>query len=453
MLNFNQDDFTPPISKFEAMLKTNQVLFFDAQEFEGIVQYYIDYGKLNLADRALEIGINQHPTNGELLLLKSEILIFEGEFKKSLEVIKIAEKFIPQHEEIFLQKATIASKSKQHYQAIEFLNKALDFSEDQNEIWALLGMEYLILEDFQSAKYYFQLCLKDDILDYQSLYNLLYAYDQLNDSNGAINTLNSILEKDPYSEVAWHQLGKIYFSQNKFKEAIAAFEFAIISDDKFSGAYIEIGKIQEKLRKYNLAIENYHIALQINDPSAFVYYKIAKCHELLSNHTLFIDFINKAIKVDPTFEKGWISIIKFFILKKDYKNALKYGFKAIESNGDSSFILSLIGDILFLTKKYSDAVIYFENIIEINKNYTDKKVWINLIDCLIILYKLNRARVIIDMALEYLTSSTEILFRLAIIELKLGNNKLAEKHLKLIDKSTINNLLKNDLYYTYRNIV
>ena len=28
------------------MLKTNQVLFFDAQEFEGIVQYYIDYGEL-----------------------------------------------------------------------------------------------------------------------------------------------------------------------------------------------------------------------------------------------------------------------------------------------------------------------------------------------------------------------------------------------------------------------
>ena len=73
---------------------------------------------------------------------------------------------------------------------------------------------------------------------------------------------------------------------------------------------------------------------------------------------------------------------------------------------------------LFLTKKYSDAVIYFENIIEINKSYTDKKVWINLIDCLIILYKLNRARVIIDMALEYLKSSSEILFRLVIIELK-----------------------------------
>jgi hypothetical protein len=57
------------------------------------------------------------------------------------------------------------------------------------------------------------------------------------------------------------------------------------------------------------------------------------------------------------------------------------------------------------------------------------------------------------MALEYLTSSSEILFRLAIIELKLGNNKLAKKYLKLIDKSTINNLLKNDLYSTYRNIV
>ena len=108
MLNYNQDDFAAPISKFEAMLKTNQVLFFDAQEFESIVQYYIDFGKLSLADRAIEIGMNQHPGNGELLLLKSEILIFEGEYKKSLEIIETVEQLIPQHEEIFLQKATIA---------------------------------------------------------------------------------------------------------------------------------------------------------------------------------------------------------------------------------------------------------------------------------------------------------------------------------------------------------
>ena len=49
MLNYNHDDHVAPISKFEAMLRTNEVLFFDAQEFESIVHHYIEFGKLNLA--------------------------------------------------------------------------------------------------------------------------------------------------------------------------------------------------------------------------------------------------------------------------------------------------------------------------------------------------------------------------------------------------------------------
>ena len=451
MLNFNSDDFIAPISKFEAMLKTNKVLFFDAQEFESIVQYYIDYGKLNLADRALEIGMNQHPGNGELLLLKSEILILEGDFKKSLEIIEIAEKIIPQHEEIFLQKATIASKSKQHSEAINFLNKALDLTEDPLEIWGLLGMEFLILENFNSAKHYFQLCLNEDPLDYQSLYNLLHSFDQLNDSSGAIETLNSILEKDPYCEIAWHQLGKIYCNLKKYKEAISSFEFAIISDDKFTGAYIEIGKILEKTGKLNMAIDNYHIALQINDPSAFVLYRIANCYKKLASNDLSIQYYKKAINTDPTFEKGWIAIIDYYYVNSDFNSALVFAQNALESNGDNSTIIEKLGQVLFKLKKYNDAAFYFKNIIEMGD--CKKGIWNHLLDCLIKLYKFNQAKKIINEALEIFSNSSEIIFRLAIIEIMLGNFILAKKYLSSINKNDLDELFKNNLYSNLRNTI
>ena len=37
------------LSKFESMLKTNSVYFFDSLEFEEIIHYYIDSGKIALA--------------------------------------------------------------------------------------------------------------------------------------------------------------------------------------------------------------------------------------------------------------------------------------------------------------------------------------------------------------------------------------------------------------------
>ena len=288
------------------MLKTNELLFFDAQEFEGIVQHYIDYGKLNLADRALEIGMDQHPNNGELILLKSEILIFEGDFKQSLELLDLAEKLSPQHEEVFIQKATIASKSKKHKEAIKLLELAMKFSDDLSEIWGLIGMEHLLIKDFKSAKYYFKLCLKKDPLDYQALYNLLHIFEQLSEENESIGFLNKILEKNPYCEVAWHQLGKLYFKKGNYKEAISAFDFAIISDDSFVGAYLEMAKILEKLNRVNEAIEKYELSIGINQPTSFALFRIGKCHHKLGNNDLALSYFIQTIEEDPIHHKAWM---------------------------------------------------------------------------------------------------------------------------------------------------
>ena len=451
MLNFDKENFAVPVEKFEKMLKTNQVLFFDAQEFEGIVQYYIDYGELNLADRALEIGMDQHPNNGELILLKSEILIFEGDYKKSLKLLELAEKLSPQHEEIFIQKATIASKSKKHTEAIKFLEIALKFSNDLSEIWNLIGMEYLFVKNFNSAKYYFKLCIEKDPNDYQALYNLLHIFEQLSEEDESINFLNSILEKNPYCEVAWHQLGKIYLKKGNHKEAISAFDFAIISDDSFTGAYIEKGKILETIGKLNSAIENYHIANEINDPSAFVYHRIASCHKALGNKDLSLLYFKKTILIEPNFEKGWTEIIEFYCQNSDYTNALHYSKKAIESNGDNPFFSNKAGELLMKKGDFSDAIFYFET--SINLGYVEIDVWTDLLDCLIKLYRFNQAKNIIYRALRIFKNSPFIIFRLGIIEIKLGNSNIALKHLKSIDPKVLNKLLKNKLYSDLSSII
>ncbi len=451
MLNFDQENFAVPVEKFEKMLKTNQVLFFDAQEFEGIVQYYIDYGELNLADRALEIGMNQHPDNGELILLKSEILIFEGDYKKSLELLEIAEKLSPEHEEIFIQKATIASKSKNHREAIKLLEIALKFSSDLSEIWNLIGMEYLFIKNYKSAKYYFRLCLEKDPSDYQALYNLLHIFEQLSEENESINFLNSILEKNPYCEVAWHQLGKTYLKKGNHKEAISAFDFAIISDDSFTGAYIEKGKILEKIGKLNSAIENYYIATEINDPSAYVYHRIASCHKALGNKDLSLLYFKKTISIEPNYEKGWTEIIEFYCQDCDYVNALRYSKKALESNGDNPFFSTKVGQLLMKKGNFSDAIFYFETSIDLGNAKIN--VWTDLLDCLIKLYRFDQAKKIIYKALSIFKNSPFIIFRLGIIQIKLGNSNIASKHLKSIDHKVLNKLLKNELYSELSSII
>ena len=104
------NNFDSPVNKFEQMLKTNSTLFFDVQDFENIIHHYIDSGEINLAKKAVSIGLNQHNNNIQLTLLKSELLILDGDIDNSYSLLKEIESIEPNNQEVLIQKATIYSK-------------------------------------------------------------------------------------------------------------------------------------------------------------------------------------------------------------------------------------------------------------------------------------------------------------------------------------------------------
>ena len=225
------------------MLKTNTVFYFDSSDFINISHHFIDQANFLLAKKAIKMGLEQHPNNIDLMLLKSELLIFNSKYEDAYKILNFVEEIDPENREVYLQKATIYSKNNLSEEAIEILKSALSFIDDKLEIWNMIALEFLLLEDFESAIPFFKKCLDYDNEDYQSLYNLIFCYENIGMIDESIGELSSVLEKRPYSKIAWHQLGKIYNKQGKFKESISAFDFAIISDDQFVSAYIELSLI------------------------------------------------------------------------------------------------------------------------------------------------------------------------------------------------------------------
>tara|TARA_B100001057_G_scaffold131988_1_gene131302 strand:- start:1745 stop:3097 length:1353 start_codon:yes stop_codon:yes gene_type:complete len=428
------EDANPSLTKFEQMLKTNQVLFFDALEFENIIHHYIDFAQFNLAKKAIKMGMEQHPQNVELMLLKSEILLFDGAHKQAEDLLVEIEIISPEHEEIFLQRANISSKKKDHPKAIQQLEKVLDITEEPTEVWNLLGMEYLFLEDYIKAKDYFCKCVKENVLDYQSLYNLLYCYEQLGESIEAINTLNNLLEINPYNEVAWLQLGKIYLKINKSEEALSAFEFAIISDDCFTGAYIEKGKLLEKMGRINEAIDNYEFSLNFNDPNAFVNHRIGLCHIKLGNDKLAVRYLEESIRLEPNHEKSWIALIDFLIDSKDYLKAKHYVKKSLQSNSDSIPLWKKSALIHFQLNFYEETVVGCETAIDLGDQ--DLNNWILWMDSLMLVNDWQKALKIGEQALQHHQKNPSVLYRLAGCKFRLGSK--SEAHI-------IFNLIRNEI--------
>ena len=291
----HNEDHNFSLDKFESMLKTNDVLFFDADEFENIISHYLEMGKIGLAKRAIKLGLSQHPSSINLKLHKVEVLVFENKLDRANEILSELYLLEPTNEEIFIQKANIFSKQDNHKKAIEMLETALELTLDEADVYSLIGMEHLFMEDYENAKFSFMKCLEQDEEDYASLYNIVYCFDFLNQRKEAIDYLSMYLNTNPYCEVAWHQLGKQYFDDKDYEKALTAYDFAIISDDTFIGAYLEKGKVLEKLKRFNEAIENYRITLELDDPTAFAYLRIGRCFEKLGADDLALQHFTKCV--------------------------------------------------------------------------------------------------------------------------------------------------------------
>ncbi|MDA9028179.1 MAG: tetratricopeptide repeat protein [Flavobacteriaceae bacterium] len=428
-MEFSQSDENEEVtlSKFESMLKTNNVFFFDSNEFENIIHHYLERGKIALAKKAIKLGLSQHPASLNLKLFKIETLIFENKLNEADRLLSPLFEIEPNNEELYIQKANIYSKKDQHEKAIEVFKKAIEIAEDSADLYSLIGMEYLFLDNYQEAKQNFIKCIELDLEDYSALYNIIYCFDFLDETTEAIEFLNEYLDKNPYSEVAWHQLGRQYVETKQSEKALAAFDFAIISDDTFVGAYLEKAKVLEKLNRYEEAIENYKITIAIEDSTAYAFIKIGYCYERLNAPDLALQHYYQAVEEDPASDKGWMRITKFFISKKDYQKALFYINKAIDIDADSApywLLYSTINERLALLEEAERG---YKKTLELG-DY-ELSTWLSRGDILIKLGEYEAAKFNFVQALEFYPKSEELEFRLSGVCLKLNNTDAGYAHL------------------------
>jgi len=378
--------------------------------------------------KAVKLGLEQHPDASVLKLFKVEILIFEDKLEEADAMLSELHKLEPSNDEIYIQKANIFSKQDNHQMAINTLEIALKFTTEEAEIFSIIAMEYMFLEDYENAKYYYMKCLEVEEDDYASLYNIIYCFDFLEQRTEAIEYLNLFLDQHPYSEIAWHQIGKQYYYLKDYEKALTAFDFAIISDDYFVGAYMEKGKVLEKMGRLEEAIENYHITLELDDPTAFAYLRIGKCCESLNKNNLALDFYTKAIDEDPLLDKAWIAITDFYLRKLNYQKALHYINKAISIDSENVLYWKRFAKINNRLNFVEEAEKGYKRTIELG-NY-ELETWITRCDLLINLGEFETALETLYQGMEFYPETAEIEYRMAGLYFSLNQGERGYFHLK-----------------------
>jgi tetratricopeptide (TPR) repeat protein len=410
-LDYDEEDYNLSLSKFESMLKTNKVFFFDSEEFEEIILHYLDMGKANLAKKALKLGLEQHPKSTGLKLVQVEMLVYDDKLELAEKLLNELYAIEPTNEEIFIQKANIYSKRDNHEKAVELLQEALKYTEDYADVHNLIGMEYLFMDNLEKAKESFIKCLEEDIQDQSALYNVVYCFEFLDQNADAIEYLKKYIDKNPYSEIAWHQKGRLYYGLKEYENAVRAFEFATYIDDEFLGAFMEMGKALEKLKRYDEAIISYQRTIDLDDPTSYALLRIGKCNEKLGNKAEALKYYNKTVHEDPLLDKGWIAITDFYVRQKNYQKALYYVNKALAIDDQNRAYWKRYATINKAMNFYEEAEHGFRKAVEFGDANID--TWLFWVDILHYLGEFDTAIVTLLQATEYFPEEYQIEYRLA----------------------------------------
>ena len=122
---------------------------------------------------------------------------------------------------------------------------------------------------------------------------------QSNDSASAEKRLTKLLKDDPKDFAAWNIVGSIHFNNNKFDEAVEAFERSLELKPDFLPAMTGMGRAFLGMKKFDEAIEILTKACTLEPNSADANHYLGEAYLQIKKGSLGIPYLNTAIKIAP----------------------------------------------------------------------------------------------------------------------------------------------------------
>ena len=328
----SNEDFEKSLKRFEEMISSDAPQFFDADELEEIIDYYMQWFNIELAKKAIDYATEHYPYNSSLKIKKAQYLSSQHNTRDALTLLNEVEEVESSNSELYMTRGYIYSQIGLSEQAIENFKKAIPLSEYKDEVYVAIGVEFLNDEKADDALYYLKKAIKLNNENDVALNELSLCFELTGKSEEAIQFYESYIDENPYSYYAWFNLGISYNRIGLYEKAIDAYDYAITIKDNFSSAYFNKANSLAQLDKYIEAIEVYRETFKHEEPDANTYYYIGECYENLNQYEEALVNYNRAIKLDPAYADAWLGVGIVLDYQNRITESIHYIKKAIEIN-------------------------------------------------------------------------------------------------------------------------
>jgi len=160
--------------------------------------------------------------------------------------------------------------------------------------------------------------------------NLGLAFDNIGETEQAINLIKKALQIAPNNDTILNNLGKILTDTHKFTEARYYLDEALKLSPNNVNININYGHLMEKLGDYQSAFQFYTTAEKFESKkNALLNYNIGNIHHIFSNINLSTKYYQRCLNIDPHYADAEFNLGINELLCGDFENGWRHYFKRI----------------------------------------------------------------------------------------------------------------------------
>ncbi len=351
----SEDDSKEIVARYEAFMSNRGSSgYFEVEEMENIVDYYLQKGHTIESSKALEFAFRLHPNNLNLLSKRAKIYLATGDHHKAY---KILESLGSQADyETNLLKIDALIRLERDKEAYMLAHQLIEEETAYKDVVCLdITYLYLTQYDILTAKEFVILGEKYNPFNEELLFELAFCYEHTEEGEKAITTYERIIKLNAYSAEAWFNLGQIFFMREQLTQALEAYEYARVIQPEDTLTCMQKAHVHFQLQHYTEALEEYIEYQEMTGKNWQTNYFIGECHERMGNCT----------------------------------EALKYYFEAIKDNQENFDILAGIAVCLIDGELYEESLPYIDRALILNEK--SPEAWVYMADAQLGLNNIDQA--------------------------------------------------------------
>lgn len=425
----NPDEEHSPVEdllkRYEELKNGNSVGLLDEEEFEAVIEYYFQQSNDSEALLACEIGNTYYPFSGSLLLLKAEIFTQTQKYGQALNTLDELEKYDQVNLGAVLLRTDIFLSQAKYDYAAQYLTEAKEKFEGQDKIEILLELAdvYDECEEYEAIYNTLKEVLQINCRNEEALQKVSFWAEFTNQLEDSVQLHEKLTIEDPYSTLAWFNLGSAYQGLKQYEKAVDAYEYCIAIDEKFEFAYRNMADAFMRMKQYDKALEALQKHIEIGKPEDVIFEAMGYCYEKQKKFSLARHYYRQASKLSPEDDVIFYKIGETYAREHDWEKAVKAYSVALKLDNENATYCLAIGNCLMEMNVTNEALLCYLNAVRLKPSA--KSTWIALIRGLFFAGHYEEALVQIDVARGNCGEKVDFTYLQAAVLFEMGKSKEA----------------------------